>query len=151
MKIKILFLCLSFSTFLSVQGAEEKDPIEIQMDAAIEQNGSTGGQVEAITEANQKWETKLNAIYKSLKQKMQPDEFAALQQAQRAWITYRDKQLLSYESTYGKMDGTMWVPMHAYAVMNLTKKRVQELQTLLGLVEERWVSDPPVNRKSPIQ
>lgn len=137
MKIKILFLCLSFSTFLSVQGAEDKDPIEIQMDTAIEQNGSTGGQVEAITEANQKWETKLNAIYKSLKQKMQPDEFAALQQAQRAWITYRDKQLLSYESTYGKMDGSMWVPMHAYAVMNLTKKRVQELQTLLGLVEER--------------
>lgn len=137
MKIKILFLCLSFSTFLSLQGAEDKDPIEIQMDAAIEQNGSTGGQVEAITEANQKWETKLNAIYKSLKQKMQPDEFAALQQAQRAWITYRDKQLLSYESTYGKMDGTMWVPMHAYAVMKLTKKRVQELQTLLGLVEER--------------
>ena len=137
MKIKILFLCLSFSTFLSVQGAEDKDPIEIQMDTAIEQNGSTGGQVEAITEANQKWETKLNAIYKSLKQKMQPDEFAALQQAQRAWITYRDKQLLSYESTYGKMYGSMWVPMHAYAVMNLTKKRVQELQTLLGLVEER--------------
>lgn len=137
MKIKILFLCLSFSTFLSVQGAEDKDPIEIQMDTAIEQNGSTGGQVEAITEANQKWETKLNAIYKSLKQKMQPDEFAALQQAQRAWITYRDKQLLSYESTYGKMDGSMWVPMHAYAVTNLTKKRVQELQTLLGLVEER--------------
>ena len=137
MKIKILFLCLSFSTFLSVQGAEDKDPIEIQMDTAIEQNGSTGGQVEAITEANQKWETKLNAIYKSLKQKMQPDEFAALQQAQRAWITYRDKQLLSYESTYGKMDGSMLVPMHAYAVTNLTKKRVQELQTLLGLVEER--------------
>ena len=151
MKIKILFLCLSFSTFLSVQGAEDKDPIEIQMDTAIEQNGSTGGQVEAITEANQKWETKLNAIYKSLKQKMQPDEFAALQQAQRAWITYRDKQLLSYESTYGKMDGSMWVPMHAYAVMNLTKKRVQELQTLLGLVEERWFAEPPVNRKNPIR
>ena len=137
MKIKTLFLCLAFSAFFSAQGAEDKDPIEIQMEAAIEQNGSTGGQVDAITEANQKCETKLNAIYKSLKQKMQPDEFAVLQQAQRAWITYRDKQLLSYESTYGKMDGSMWIPMHAYAVMNLTKKRVQELQTLLGLVEER--------------
>jgi uncharacterized protein YecT (DUF1311 family) len=137
MKVKILFLCLAFSALLSAQGAEDKDPIEIQMDAAIEQNGSTGGQVDAITEATQKWETKLNAIYKSLKQKMQPDEFSGLQQAQRAWITYREKQLLSYESTYGKMDGSMWVPMHAYAVMNLTKKRVQELQTLLGLVEER--------------
>jgi uncharacterized protein YecT (DUF1311 family) len=137
MKIKILFLCLAFSAFLPVQGAEDKDPIEIEMDTAMEQNGSTGGQVDAITEANQKWETKLNSLYKTLKQKMQPDEFAALQQAQRSWITYRDKQLLSYESTYGKMDGSMWVPMHAYAVMNLTKKRVQELQTLLGLVEER--------------
>ena len=137
MKIKVFSLCLIFSAFLPAHAAEEKDLIEIQMDAAMEQNGSTAGQVEAITEANQKWESKLNAIYKSLKQKMPPDEFAALQQAQRAWITYRDKQLLSYDSTYGNMDGTMWVPMHAYAVMNLTKQRVQDLKNILGLLDER--------------
>ena len=147
MKIKILCLCLAFSASFSAQGAEDKDPIEIQMEAAMELHGSTGGQVDALTAAQEKWEAKLNAIYKSLKQKMQPDEFAAIQQAQRAWITYRDKQLLSYESTYGKMDGTMWVPMHAYAVMNLAKKRVQELQSLLDLVEERWISETPFTHK----
>ena len=115
----------------------EKDPIDLQMDAAMEENGSTAGMVEAIATAQKKWESKLNAIYKSLKQKMPPDEFAALQQAQRAWITYRDKQIESYGNTYGKMDGTMWIPIHASAVMRLTKQRAQELESILGLLDER--------------
>jgi uncharacterized protein YecT (DUF1311 family) len=107
------------------------------MEAAMEQNGSTAGMVEAITTAQSKWETRLNSLYKSLKQKMAADEFTSLQQAQRAWISYRDLQIKSYDNTYGKMDGTMWIPIHASAVMRLTKQRVQELENILGLVDER--------------
>jgi uncharacterized protein YecT (DUF1311 family) len=122
---------------LSIVAQVEKDPIDMQMDAAMEENGSTAGMVEAITTAQEKWEAKLNSKYKSLKQKMPPDEFAALQQAQRAWIAYRDKQIESYAITYGKMDGTMWIPIHASAVMQLTKQRAQELENILGLLDER--------------
>ena len=139
MKIKKLFLiALGLFTFsIQLRAQEEKDPIEIQMDAAMEENGSTAGMVDAITEAQAKWESKLNATYKSLKKKMSADEFAALQQAQRAWIAYRDLQIKSYEATYAKMDGTMWIPIHASAVMNLLKQRVQELRNILGLLDER--------------
>jgi len=122
---------------LSIFSQVEKDPIDLEMDAAMEENGSTAGMVEAITKAQEKWEAKLNAKYKSLKQKMPPDEFAALQQAQRAWIAYRDKQIESYAITYGRMDGTMWIPAHAGAVMRLTKERAQELENILGLLDER--------------
>ena len=94
MKIRKLFLiALGLFTFsIQLRAQEEKDPIEIQMDAAMEENGSTAGMVDAITEAQAKWESKLNATYKSLKKKMSADEFAALQQAQRAWIAYRDSK-----------------------------------------------------------
>ena len=68
---------------------------------------------------------------------MPADEFAELQKAQRAWIAYRDLQIKSYEATYAKMDGTMWIPISVSAVMDLTKERVQDLESLLGLLDER--------------
>jgi hypothetical protein len=36
------------------------------------------------------------------------------------------------------MDGTMWIPIHAAAVMGLTKKRAQELENLRGILNERF-------------
>jgi len=122
---------------LSIFAQNAKDPIDLEMDAAMEQDGSTAGMVEAITAAQEKWEAKLNSAYKVLKQKMQPEEFAALQQAQRAWIAFRDQQIESYSITYGLMDGTMWTPIHAGAVMRITKERALELENYLGLLGER--------------
>jgi uncharacterized protein YecT (DUF1311 family) len=136
MKI-ILRSAAIFSTLISLHGAEIKDPIDIAMDEAMERNGSTAGMCEAIAEANEKWEARLNAVYAKLKKRMPPEEFAALQQAQRAWIAYRDLQIKSYEATYSRMDGTMWIPCSASAVMNLTKQRVQELEGILNLLDER--------------
>jgi uncharacterized protein YecT (DUF1311 family) len=126
-----------FSMFISLHGAEIKDPIDIAMDDAKERNGSTAGMCEAIAEAHEKWEARLNAVYAKLKMQMPPEEFTALQQAQRAWIAYRDLQIKSYEATYSRMDGTMWIPCSASAVMNLTKQRVQELEGILNLLYER--------------
>jgi uncharacterized protein YecT (DUF1311 family) len=126
-----------FSMLISLHGAEIKDPIDIAMNEAMERNGSTAGMCEAIAEAHEKWEARLNAVYGQLKKQMPPEEFAALQQAQRAWIAYRDLQIKSYEATYSRMDGTMWIPCSASAVMNLTKQRVQELEGILNLLSER--------------
>jgi uncharacterized protein YecT (DUF1311 family) len=116
---------------------ETVDPIDLEMGAAMEQNGSTAGMVEAIAQAQNKWEEKLNVTYKYLKGKMPAEEFSALQQAQRAWISFRDKQIESYDITYGTMDGSMWIPIHAAAVMGLTRKRAQELENLGGILNER--------------
>ncbi len=126
-----------FSMLISLHGAEIKDPIDIAMNEAMERNGSTAGMCEAIAEAHEKWEARLNAVYGQLKKQMPPEEFTALQQAQQAWIAYRDLQIKSYEATYSRMDGTMWIPCSASAVMNLTKQRVQELEGILNLLSER--------------
>jgi uncharacterized protein YecT (DUF1311 family) len=137
MKNPLVFLAILTSLSLALFAQEEKNPIDLEMDAAMEQDGSTAGMVEAITAAQEKWEAKLNSAYKVLKQKMPSEEFAALQQAQRAWIAFRDKQIESYSITYGLMDGTMWTPIHAGAVMSITKERALELENYLGLLGER--------------
>jgi uncharacterized protein YecT (DUF1311 family) len=137
MKNPLVFLAILTSLSLALFAQEEKNPIDLEMDAAMEQDGSTAGMVEAITAAQEKWEAKLNSAYKVLKQKMPSEEFAALQQAQRAWIAFRDKQIESYGITYGLMDGTMWTPIHAGAIMRITKERALELENYLGLLGER--------------
>jgi len=136
MKI-LLFIVAAFFVLPKGEGSEVKDPIDIAMDAAMDRNGSTAGMCEAIAEAHDKWEARLNTAWSKLKKKMPADEFSELQKAQRAWIAYRDLQIKSYEATYAKMDGTMWIPISVNAVMNLTKQRVQDLESLLGLLDER--------------
>jgi uncharacterized protein YecT (DUF1311 family) len=136
MKI-LLFIVAAFFVLPKGEGSEVKDPIDIAMDAAMDRNGSTAGMCEAIAEAHEKWEARLNTAWAKLKKKMPADEFSELQKAQRAWIAYRDLQIKSYEAAYAKMDGTMWIPCSASAVMELTKQRVQDLESLLGLLDER--------------
>ena len=103
----------------------------------MDRNGSTAGMCEAFAAAHEKWEERLNAAWAKLKKKMPADEFAELQKAQRAWIAYRDLQIKSYEATYAKMDGTMWIPISVSAVMELTKERVQDLEGFLELLDAR--------------
>jgi len=136
MKI-LLFIVAAFFVLPKGEGSEVKDPIDIAMDAAMDRNGSTAGMCEAFAAAHEKWEERLNAAWAKLKKKMPADEFAELQKAQRAWIAYRDLQIKSYEATYAKMDGTMWIPISVSAVMELTKERVQDLEGFLELLDAR--------------
>ena len=128
--------------------ANEMDPIDAAMEKAMERDGSTGGMVEAISAAHQQWEEKLNALYNQLKKAMPSDEFAALQLAQRAWITYRDKQVAAYENSYSKMDGTMWGPMCGNAIMSLIRQRAKELEGHLGLLAERNPTEDEPTQKA---
>jgi len=134
---KLLFIVAILFLIPRGEGAEVKDPIDITMEADMDRNSSTAGMCEAIAVAHEKWEVRLNAVWAKLKKKMPVGEFAELQKAQRAWLTYRDLQSKSYCATYGQMEGTMWRPCRASAIMDITKERVQSLETILGLLEER--------------
>ena len=54
----------------------------------------------------------------------------------RDW-PYRDVQIESLNTTYSKMEGTMWLPVRAHAEMDLTKQRAQFLKETLDLLSER--------------
>jgi uncharacterized protein YecT (DUF1311 family) len=132
--LPVLILMMAFS-FAYEQ--EKKDPIEARMDAAMHDNPSTAGMLDAISVAKKEWDERMNEDYAKLKKLMPPDEWSAFIKAQKAWIAYRDVQIESLGITYAKMEGTMWLPARAHAEMDLTKQRSQFLQKTLELLTER--------------
>ena len=116
--------------------AEEKHPIDAAMDAASEANPSTGGQTEAIEAALKQWDALLNQSYQKLIAKLDLEAANKLRDSQRAWVAWRDKELESLGSIYSKLRGTMYVPLGAYARMNLTRQRAMQLERLAQLAEE---------------
>jgi uncharacterized protein YecT (DUF1311 family) len=137
MKYYVVGLFLFYSCFAIAQNTAKKDPIDRAMEAAMEKDPSTAGMVRAISDATVQWDKKMNSIYKSLGKNMEADEWNSLVLAQKAWINYRDLQITSIESTYSKMEGTMWVPVSASRVMAITKERALFLESLLENISER--------------
>jgi uncharacterized protein YecT (DUF1311 family) len=131
------FLLFFYSWCAFAQDTTKKDAIDRAMEAEMEKDPSTAGMVRAISNANVQWDKKMNSIYRSLKKKMAPDEWKSLVAAQQAWINYRDLQTMSIESTYSKMEGTMWVPVSVSRVMEITKARTLFLESLLENISER--------------
>ena len=137
MKTTLLLIALLALAMPLRADDEKKHPIDQAMDAAIERDSSTAGMVQAVSKANKDWDKEMNALYQDLKKTMKPEEWAALVAAQKAWIVYRDAQIKSIVETYGHMDGTMYIPMSASAVMEITKDRALFLKSLKELVSER--------------
>jgi uncharacterized protein YecT (DUF1311 family) len=129
-----LILMVAFSFAYS---QEKKDPIEVRMDAAMRDNPSTAGMLDAIAFAKREWDSRMNEDYAKLKKRMPADEWVAFVQAQKSWLAYRDVQIESLNTTYSKMEGTMWLPVRAHAEMDLTKQRAQFLKETLDLLSER--------------
>lgn len=136
MKTGLLPAVLLF-LLMPLHAGEEKHPIDREMEAAMDKDPSTAGMVTAISKANKQWDREMNALYQDLKKTMEPEEWQTLVAAQKAWIVYRDAQTKSLVETYGRMEGTMWIPMSASAVMNLTKERAQFLKSLKETISER--------------
>jgi uncharacterized protein YecT (DUF1311 family) len=129
-----LILMVAFSFAYS---QEKKDPIEVRLDGAMRDNPSTTGMLDAIAVAKREWDSRMNEDYAKLKKRMPADEWVAFVQAQKSWLAYRDVQIESLNTTYSKMEGTMWLPVRAHAEMDLTKQRAQFLKETLDLLSER--------------
>ncbi len=135
MKIISIITALALSAGL-ILAEEEQDPIDQALEAAIEKDPSTAGMVGAIDDALAKWDAKLNASYKALEKKLPANEWKELVEAQKAWVAFRDLQLKALASTYDRMEGTMWVPIHAETAMGITRQRAQFLEVMLDHVSE---------------
>ena len=137
MKTNLLLIALLALAMPLRADDEKKHPIDQAMDAAMERDSSTAGMVNAVSKANKDWDKEMNALYQDLKKTMKPEEWAALVTAQKAWIVYRDAQTKSIVETYGHMEGTMYIPMSASEVMEITKDRALFLKSLKEMISER--------------
>lgn len=120
----------------SVQAKDAMNTIELGIESCLNTNQSTAGMLECYTRAEQDWDTELNRVYKALQSKLKPSAQDALKQAQRAWITQRDKEFELINAIHEHMDGTMWIPVMASKRADVVKERALALQDYLELLKE---------------
>lgn len=131
MKFKILIILvvlMSSNAFSS--------PIDDEMKECISTNQTTAGMTNCTYEAMEKWDVELNIVYQDLRSHLSEDARVTLLAAQRSWIKYKDLEIENIAEIYGSLEGTMYIPMRANAIMKITKKRALELKSYLTLVDK---------------
>ncbi|MBS0470513.1 MAG: DUF1311 domain-containing protein [Proteobacteria bacterium] len=69
---------------------------------------------------------KINAIYKRVLAKYDPEGQALLRQSERAWIAYRDAECAFRNS--GNAGGSIWPMVHFGCLTALTEARIKDLE-----------------------
>ena len=128
MKQYLYLTLLLFTTCGSLYAEpKEKDPIDIALEKAQE-TADTLGLVKAYSEAEEKWKKEIDHALTKLEKVMTPEQWKALQASQKAWGTYRDKELETLMEIYRAMPGTGSGPRHSEKKMELTKERALQLR-----------------------
>jgi uncharacterized protein YecT (DUF1311 family) len=112
---------------LPVLGGLEKHPIDLVLAACLEKNGSTTGMVECYGEAESRWDQELNRAYRALLAPLDEQSKKKVQEAQRAWLGFRDGQLSAISSVYGARAGTMWRIVAARQSMEVVREQALRL------------------------
>lgn len=97
------------------------------------QNEAGGSSTLGITACNQReaswWDQYLNDSYADLQANLEPDAFAALKKAQRAWIGFRDAECSFQYVRWG--DGSMRGISQSSCMLDQTAQRALSLSALL--------------------
>ncbi|QTR46732.1 DUF1311 domain-containing protein [Thiothrix litoralis] len=133
---QFILFAFAFALILPVQAKDVKNTIDLSTESCLNTNDSTAGMLECFTRAEQEWDTELNRVYKALQSKLKPAGQDALKQAQRAWITQRDKEFELINAIHGQMDGTMWIAVMASKRNDVVKARAEALQAYIDLMVE---------------
>lgn len=110
---------------------QKKDPIDIAMDKAKEQNPSTLGMVQAFTQADERWQKEIELLLAKLEAEMTPEQWKAVSASQKAWRAYRDKEFETQSAFYRAKKGTIWGPIAASKRMELNRDRALRLRDYL--------------------
>lgn len=85
---------------------------------------STLGITECVAEKTKAWDARLNRAYKSLQQRIEPEQQQALLTAQRLWIRYRDANCGFYSAGPGSISRIE----AAECLRSMTRERTCELE-----------------------
>ena len=132
-----VFLLLSLAATAAPQ--EEQPPAEHPIDKAlgkcVDQDPSTAGMSDCISQAYVAWDKELNKNYNRLLAKLKPKERLALKAAQAEWIKYRNAEFNLIDAIYETKEGTMYISMRAEDRLRVVKKRALELASYLDFYE----------------
>lgn len=130
-KSVIIFGLLLTTQMFSQEKPTHKIDVELKVCLSQDENKSTAAMSNCLNEALKNWDLELNATYKILQSKLKNDAKKKLTDAQRQWIKFKDNEIELIDATYGKADGTMWRVIRIDKILNITRTRTEELQSLL--------------------
>lgn len=116
--------------------AEPRHRIDKQVEALLEKSTSTASMLEAYGKGVELWDAELNRVYKELAGLLHEEGKTALKNAQRAWVAFRDAEKALVAQCYSQYEGTVYLPMEADAVMQITRQRAMGLAKRLGMHHE---------------
>jgi len=88
------------------------------------------GITQCLQEETEWWDQLLNSRFAQLKHNLEPSPFAALQDAQRKWIAFKDADCqYIYDHQFG--EGSMRLPSSASCMLDATALRALQLGALL--------------------
>lgn len=91
---------------------------------------STLDNIQCYEAASKAWDSELNKQYRLLLAGQSSEAQAALKNAQRAWISYRDSYFLAMNRFYQQQQGTVWVLVASESKLNVIKEKARDLYRL---------------------
>ena len=88
--------------------------------------GGTSDAVSCLSKAKDAADTKLNALYQKLRQRLEAEDATRLVETQRTWMKYRDQNCTAERELYGL--GTAAGPAYLACLEAMTRARTKELE-----------------------
>ncbi len=119
---------LAIAATLPLASTAQEASLTKQFNACMDKSGGvTQGMVECMVAETKRHDARLNKAYKALMGGLNPERQKQLQEAQRAWLKFRDSNCAFY---YDPDGGTLARVQANDCVMNMTANRAKELETL---------------------
>lgn len=104
---------------------DRNTPLDTAYDACVEKDPTTAGMALCAEQAGGDWDAKMNQTYRQLLK--DPKTKDPLRAAQRTWVAFRNAEYKAIDGLYGGLEGTMYIPMKAYAKANVIRQRAMIL------------------------
>lgn len=132
--VSLLFVLFASANLFA---QDSKNPIDIYLDTCMEKNPSTMGILKCTDEAFKLWDAELNKYYKLLMGVLNESDAKTLKDAELKWIEFKEKEFANLEHIYSKMEGTMYIPMHALSKLEIVRIRANQLRDYYELLTDK--------------
>ena len=110
--------------------AEDKDPIDIALDAclAATEGQTTAGMISCTGTAIDAWDARLNETYQKAMSTLDPNSRTLLRTAQRRWLDFRTADQAAMSGPWRSGHGSLIRVQIMAASLSAMKERVMELR-----------------------
>lgn len=126
---KILISVLLLSGPASAAETLRQD-LDTRLANCQQQAVSTLDNIQCYEVTHRAWDSELNKQYRLLLAGQSPEAQAALKNAQRAWISYRDSYFQAMNRFYQQQQGTIWVLVASESKLNVIKEKARDFYRL---------------------